>query len=129
MRPCGLDVATRGGLPLQISAASLVYKGKGIRYQSTPWSNKHSYHQQTDESQDGHYRIGRFDEKSIALTANVINVMVAACLLIGPIAGFFFVTSPKAKLGGITGFTALFALCVWATTNARKAELFGATAA
>jgi hypothetical protein len=54
---------------------------------------------------------------------------MAAVLLIGSIISFYFVESPPAKLGMIGGFTAAFALCVALTTNARRAEIFAATAA
>lgn len=59
----------------------------------------------------------------------LINTILAAALLIGAIIGLYFVKKPGKRLGMVAGLTACFALCVWLLTNARRAELFVATAA
>ncbi|KAL2213824.1 hypothetical protein CC79DRAFT_1362613 [Sarocladium strictum] len=80
-------------------------------------------------SHDGYVRIGRYCEKSISVTVAVITVIVAAFLLVGSILGLYFVTSDAARLGMVAGFTATFALSISVMTNARRPEIFGATAA
>jgi len=84
---------------------------------------------QKEPSRDGLHRIGRFNEKSISITVAVISILVAALLLIGSITGLYFVTNDAAKLGMLAAFTAAFALSVGLMTNARRAEIFVATAA
>jgi len=56
-------------------------------------------------------------------------MVVAAVLLVGSIVGLYFVTSDAAKLGMVAVFTAAFAVSVGLMTNARRAEIFAATAA
>jgi len=48
---------------------------------------------------------------------------------VGAIAGLYVEQRPKARLGMIAAFTATFALSVILLTNARRAEVFAATAA
>ncbi|KAF2269358.1 hypothetical protein CC78DRAFT_612345 [Lojkania enalia] len=57
------------------------------------------------------------------------STTLAALLLIGAIVVLYNVQAPKWRLGLITAFTCLFAGSVGLLTNARRAELFGATAA
>jgi hypothetical protein len=59
----------------------------------------------------------------------VISTFIAAILLIGSIAALYFITAPGTKLGLLGGFTGLFALSFAVLTNARRAEVFAATAA
>lgn len=58
-----------------------------------------------------------------------ISTVIAAILLIGAITSLYFVTNPGAKLGMISGFTVLFAIGVGLLTNAKRSEIFAATAA
>ncbi|SPO03231.1 uncharacterized protein DNG_05913 [Cephalotrichum gorgonifer] len=78
---------------------------------------------------DGCYVIGRFNEDAVRVAVGIINTIVAAVLLVGPISGLYLVQSDKSKLAMIAAFTATFALTVGLLTNARRAEIFGATAA
>ncbi|RYP65485.1 hypothetical protein DL769_006308 [Monosporascus sp. CRB-8-3] len=84
---------------------------------------------QEELCRDGLHRIGRFSEKSITIAGAVISTLVAAVLLVGSITALYFVTNDAAKLGMIATFTAAFALSVGLMTNARRAEIFAATAA
>lgn len=59
----------------------------------------------------------------------VISVITSAALLVGAIVSLYIVQEPKLRLAMISGFTALFALSVALMTNARKSEVFAATAA
>lgn len=78
---------------------------------------------------DNRCSVGRYHEKSISAATAVITIIVAALLLIGPITGLYFVASDASKLGMLAAFTALFALSVGLMTNAKRAEIFGSTAA
>lgn len=62
-------------------------------------------------------------------TVAVISTIVAAILLIGAIISLYWVTKPGARLGMISGFTILFALSVILLTNAKRSEVFAASAA
>lgn len=79
-------------------------------------------------SRDGLHRIGRFNEKSISIAVSVISIFIAAVLLVGSIMSLYFATNDAAKLVMVATFTAVFALSVGLTTNARRAEVFAATA-
>jgi hypothetical protein len=63
------------------------------------------------------------------MAVSAISMTVAAILLIGSIVGFYFVSNDAVKLVMIAAFTAAFALSVTFMTNARRAEIFAATAA
>ncbi len=78
---------------------------------------------------DGLLHIGRFEERSITRAAGIISTLVSAILLLGSITALYFVQVAIARLFMIYIFTTLFALSVALTTNARRAELFAATAA
>ncbi|KAJ8123427.1 hypothetical protein ONZ43_g621 [Nemania bipapillata] len=83
----------------------------------------------TESTRDGRAKIGRFNERSVSLATNIITIVVAAFLLIGSITGFYFVHSDVVKLALIAAFTSVFALSLVLITNARRAEIFAATAA
>ena len=84
---------------------------------------------QKELSRDGRLRIGRFSEESISVAVAVINTVIAALLLVGPIIGLYFVKKDSVKLSMLAAFTAAFAVSVGLVTNAKRAEIFGATAA
>lgn len=65
----------------------------------------------------------------VVQTVTAISMTLAAILLIGAIMNLHFVTSSSAKLGLVAMYTLLFALSVALLTNARRVELFAATAA
>ena len=73
--------------------------------------------------------IGRFNEEVVRVVVAVINIIVAAILLVGPVSALYFVQSTEAKLAMIAAFMATFALTVGLMTNARRPEVFAATAA
>jgi hypothetical protein len=54
--------------------------------------------------------------------------VLAAVLLIGAIVHLYFVTDPKVKLSLVATYTLLFASSIVLCTNARRAEIFAATA-
>ena len=59
----------------------------------------------------------------------VINTVIAAVLLVGPIISLYFVKRDAVKLSILAAFTAAFAVSVGLVTSAKRAEIFGATAA
>ena len=84
---------------------------------------------QKELTRDGRFEIGRFEDRSVFIAVNDITIFVAAILLIGSIVGFYYVNNDVAKLTMIAAFTVAFALSVGLMTNARRAEIFAATAA
>lgn len=70
-----------------------------------------------------------YKNSDIVRTVSGFNLVLAAILLIGAIVNLYLVSSPKAKLGLISTYTLLFALGMVLCTNARRAEIFAATAA
>ncbi|KAF4853530.1 hypothetical protein CGCSCA4_v002346 [Colletotrichum siamense] len=81
------------------------------------------------DARENGVQIGRYEERSISIAVAVISTLIAATLLIGSITGLYFAKNDTAKLGLIAFFTAVFALSVGITTNARRAEIFAGTAA
>jgi hypothetical protein len=65
----------------------------------------------------------------IVRTVSALDLMLAAILLIGAIVNLYLVSSSDAKLGLIAMYTLLFAMSMVFCTNARRAEVFAATAA
>lgn len=100
-----------------------------VRTSSAEFIRRSAYMPQEELSRDGLHRIGRFNEKFISIAVAVISILVAAILLIGSITSLYLVTNDTAKLGIVAACTAAFALSVGLMTNARRAEIFAATAA
>ncbi|KAF2434200.1 hypothetical protein EJ08DRAFT_676152 [Tothia fuscella] len=69
--------------------------------------------------------------KRVELAVTFISTCAAAVLLIGAILALFFVSDrkPGARLGILAGFTMFFALSLAMLTNARRQDVFAATAA
>jgi hypothetical protein len=74
-------------------------------------------------------RIGYASGHRISRFVAYLSTILAALLLVGAIAVLYTIKSEKLKLGLIGLFTAVFAASVGVLTNARRAEIFGATAA
>ncbi|KAH6622734.1 hypothetical protein F5144DRAFT_496076 [Chaetomium tenue] len=68
-------------------------------------------------------------ESHVAWVAAVISTVLAAILLLGAIVTLRLVKEENTQLGLIATFTVLFAVSVGIFTNARRAEIFAATAA
>ncbi|KAF2820692.1 hypothetical protein CC86DRAFT_304555 [Ophiobolus disseminans] len=62
-------------------------------------------------------------------TVAALDLALTAVLLIGAIVNLYLVSNPKAVLGLVAMYTMLFAASVALCTNARRAEVFAATAA
>ncbi|KAI9695829.1 MAG: hypothetical protein M1820_008384 [Bogoriella megaspora] len=74
-------------------------------------------------------RVGYVSGQAITTFIAWLSTFLAAVLLIGAIVVLYFVQEPNWRLGLIAVFTSLFAISVGIFTNARRTELFGATAA
>lgn len=92
---------------------------------STFQRNKISTHANPDPTD----RTAIFENKYIIRTVALIDMLVAAILLIVAITSLYIVENEKAKLGLIAVYTVLFAVSVALLTKARRAEVFAATAA
>jgi hypothetical protein len=68
-------------------------------------------------------------ERSIARFVAILSTILAAALLFGAIISLYIVQNKQALLGMLSGWTVLFAACVGLLTNARRDQIFGATAA
>ena len=69
------------------------------------------------------------EDRSVARFVAVLSMLLAATLLVGAIVSLYFVESEKVKLGLLATYTALFAASVKSCTDAKRAEVFAATAA
>jgi hypothetical protein len=68
-------------------------------------------------------------EAAISRFVAILSTVLAAVLLFGAIISLYNVTNEKSLLGMLSGWTVLFAACVGILTNARRDQIFGATAA
>ncbi|KAI2618784.1 hypothetical protein GGR54DRAFT_142558 [Hypoxylon sp. NC1633] len=94
----------------------LYHRVFGIRFQ-TPYSN---------EVGDGLYT---YEESLLRSIVNVITTVVAALLPLLSIIVLFIADSDRIKLALVVVFSACFALMLALMTNARRIEVFAATAA
>ncbi|GJN74708.1 hypothetical protein PLICBS_008801 [Purpureocillium lilacinum] len=69
------------------------------------------------------------DERHVAWVAAAVSTVVATVLLLGAIFLLRLLENETSQLGVIAMFTVLFAASVGVLTNARRAEIFAATAA
>ncbi|KAL4780702.1 hypothetical protein BJX76DRAFT_350775 [Aspergillus varians] len=67
--------------------------------------------------------------RRISLVSMTLTILSAAALLFGAIFNLYYVEDQTKRLGIIAGYTTAFALCVTLLTNARRAEIFSASAA
>lgn len=85
-----------------------------------------------DESRNAnvpHPRISYASGRKIERFVAWFSTLLAAVLLVGAIVALYAVDSDKVKLGLIALFTTIFAASVGLLTNAKRSEIFGATAA
>ncbi|KAH7276031.1 hypothetical protein B0J15DRAFT_476441 [Fusarium solani] len=73
--------------------------------------------------------VGYASGKRISAFISYLSTLLAALLLIGAIVVLYNIKTDDLKLGLIALFTIIFAASVGLLTNARRAEVFGATAA
>ncbi|KAH8784635.1 hypothetical protein BGZ57DRAFT_940407 [Hyaloscypha finlandica] len=80
-------------------------------------------------AEDGQGTTGHYLEKHVVWAVAIISTIIAAILLIGAIVGLYIVQKTEWRLIMLSCFTALFAISVGLLTSARRAEIFGSTAA
>ena len=70
-------------------------------------------------------------QRRIEIAGAIISVLLSAILLVGAIVCLLLISNRNVHLrvGMVVLFTCLFAIVVGLLTNARRAEIFGATAA
>jgi hypothetical protein len=73
--------------------------------------------------------IGYASGQAISSVISYLSTVLAALMLIGAILVLYKTRSDDLKLGLLALFTILFAASVGLLTNAKRAEVFGATAA
>jgi hypothetical protein len=70
-----------------------------------------------------------YEDKVVLRVANILASIISSTLLVGSILALFFVNNMLVRLGIIAALTQVFSLVLILATNARKAEVFAATAA
>lgn len=81
------------------------------------------------KSSDPYDRTTIHSNSHVVRTVAALDMVLAAVLIIGAIVNLYVVPNPKGKLGLIAMYTMLFAASMAVCTNARRAEVFAATAA
>ena len=71
----------------------------------------------------------QINERHLSWAVAIVSTIVAALLLIGAIISLYFVKPPGKRLAMIAGYTVAFSLSVSLFTNAKRAEIFAASAA
>ena len=77
----------------------------------------------------GFHEIDSLSERRLEIVVIVINAIVAAAMLLGAIFSRYYIHGNEKRLGILTAFTVMFSVCVSLLTNAKRSEIFGATAA
>jgi hypothetical protein len=85
----------------------------GVFFQTTTPDNRTTY----------------ISERSISHFVAIFSTILASILLFGAIISLYIVQNKHALLGMLSGWTVLFAACVGLLTNARRDQIFAATAA
>ena len=70
-----------------------------------------------------------YKNSHIVTTVAAIDLALTAILLVGAVISLYYVSAPSVKLALVAVYTLIFATSVALCTNARKAEIFAATAA
>jgi hypothetical protein len=70
-----------------------------------------------------------FSSRRVLRSVSIISALTATIFLVTAIVALYFISNPVARLGTLCGFTIIFAANVASFTNARRYEVFVATAA
>lgn len=70
-----------------------------------------------------------YTDRNVLRAANIFGSILSCTLLIGSILALYFVDNMLVRLGIVAIFTQIFSLVLILVTNARKVEVFAATAA
>lgn len=82
-----------------------------------------------EQEQQRHGTSVVISERSVDKATTVLSAVLSAAVLFGSIVSLYFVHSPDALLGMVGGWTVCFAVCVGMLTNAKRDQIFAATAA
>jgi hypothetical protein len=77
----------------------------------------------------GESKLYYYPAERIAWIVAIISVLMSAFLLMGAIVALYLVKNMAKRLGILAIFTSAFAGSIGLLTNARRAEIFGSTAA
>ncbi|KAF2671648.1 hypothetical protein BT63DRAFT_452152 [Microthyrium microscopicum] len=110
-------------------AADLVALHKGVEADVLSKALKAHWPIQKRLALDPFDRTTIYSSYHVTWTVSVISLLSATILLIGAIVSLYAVVDPKARLGMIGAYTILFATSIALLTNAKRVEVFGATAA
>jgi hypothetical protein len=75
------------------------------------------------------YNEVKYKDSAVLKTASMLATTLVALLIIAPVAILYKISSMEARLGVMAAFTVLFSLCITGLTNAKRGEIFAATAA
>jgi hypothetical protein len=91
------------------------------------WHNWVGYRVKRPADEESQYFV--YNDKDTLRIANIVVSVISSALLVGSIMTLYFVNNMLARLGIIAALTQLFSLTLVLVTNARKVEMFAATAA
>ncbi|KAJ5988573.1 hypothetical protein N7481_003783 [Penicillium waksmanii] len=77
----------------------------------------------------GNSPIAYLSSNRITAIATILNIVLAAAMLFGSIFNLYYVKGPNKRLSILAAYTVVFSLFVGLLTNARRAEVFAASAA
>lgn len=92
-------------------------------------SRKSSKTNGISQNSDLEAQIFVYSDSVLYETINMISTIFSSCIPITAILALYFVEDMGARLGAICGFTVLFSVCLTLVTEARRVEIFAATAA
>jgi uncharacterized membrane protein YqjE len=69
-----------------------------------------------------------YKKAHVVQTVAALTMVLAAVLLLGVIVNLYLVSDPKSKLGLVAMYTLFFAFSIAMCTNAKRFEVFAATA-
>jgi hypothetical protein len=70
-----------------------------------------------------------YDSRKITRVVSIISAILAAILLIAPVVILYEISNMPTRLAIMAGFTVVFSLCMTGLTNAKRGDIFAATAA
>ena len=74
-------------------------------------------------------RFCNYTERDLTIMVDIVGTVISSLLPISSILVLYFVTSVLTRLGIVAGFTVCFSLVLSLVTEARRVEIFAATAA
>jgi len=91
------------------------------------WHNCIGHRMKKPLDEESHYF--EYSDKIVLRAANVLGSIISSGLLISSILALYFIDNILVRLGVMAAFTQIFSLVLILVTNAKKVEVFAATAA